>query len=120
MERAAFLGLRGGADGGGEPWSGRDQTPAAPPHPGAGPDDGLSAAGAGPAGAGANPAIAAFLARLRPDLAASFTPDQLAAVERHFAMRHRVRHAIDWRRHIRLPFLSGYVILLAGRDNRRA
>jgi hypothetical protein len=35
-------------------------------------------------------------------------------------MRHRVRHAIDWRRHIRLPFLSGYVILLAGRDNRRA
>jgi hypothetical protein len=57
---------------------------------------------------------------LPPDLARSFSPEQLAAVELHFGMRHRANHGIDWRKHFRLPFLSGYIVLLAGRDNRRA
>jgi hypothetical protein len=57
-----------------------------------------------------------FLDRLPPSLAATFAPEQLAAVELHFAMRHRTRHAIDWRRRIRLPFLRAYIVLLAGAD----
>ncbi len=65
-----------------------------------------------------NPAIGRFLARLTPDLAASFTPAQLAAIDLHFAMRHRVEHAIDWRRRLSLPFARFYVVLLAGREDR--
>lgn len=57
-----------------------------------------------------------FLGRLPPDLAASFSPAQLHAVELHFGMRHRTRHTIDWRRRIRLPFFAAYVVLLAGPD----
>ncbi len=60
-----------------------------------------------------------FLARLPPDLAARFDAEQLAAVELHFGMRHRMRHAIDWRWRVRLPFLRGYVVMLAGRDHAR-
>jgi hypothetical protein len=65
-----------------------------------------------------NPAIARFLARLPPALAASFTPAQLEAIELHFAMRHRVGHGIDWRRRLTLPFVKFYVVLLAGREER--
>jgi hypothetical protein len=57
-----------------------------------------------------------FLTRLPPALAARFDAEQLAAVELHFGMRHRVGHAIDWRRRIRLPFLRAYFVLLAGWD----
>ncbi len=60
--------------------------------------------------------ISRFLGRLKPELAASFSPDQLAAVELHFAMRNRVRHALDWRARLSLGPLRGYVVLLAGRD----
>lgn len=65
---------------------------------------------------GRNPDMARFLARLSPALAASFSPEQLAAVELHFAMRHRLGHAIEWRRRIGFGRLHGYVVLLAGRD----
>jgi len=65
-----------------------------------------------------NPAIARFLARLPADLAASFSPAQLAAIDLHFAMRHRVEHSIDWRRRLTLPFARFYVVLLAGREER--
>ncbi len=57
-----------------------------------------------------------FLQRMPPGLAAQFSAEQLAAVELHFAMRHRTRHMLDWRRRVRLPFLRLYVVLLAGRD----
>ena len=60
--------------------------------------------------------IPRFLARLPTTLAARFDAEQLAAVELHFAMRHRMRHAIDIRRRLRLPFLRCYVVLLAGRE----
>jgi hypothetical protein len=59
--------------------------------------------------------MARFMARMRPALAASFTPEQLAAVELHFAMRNRAAHAIDWRRQFGLGVLRGYVVVLAGR-----
>jgi hypothetical protein len=57
-----------------------------------------------------------FLARLPAALAARFDAEQLAAVELHFGMRHRMHHAIDIRRRLRLPFLRCYVVLLAGRE----
>ncbi|HTJ89522.1 MAG TPA: hypothetical protein VL356_05025 [Acidocella sp.] len=60
--------------------------------------------------------ITRFLARLPAALAARFDAEQLAAVELHFAMRHRTHHAIDIRRRLRLPFLRCYVVLLAGRE----
>lgn len=65
-----------------------------------------------------SPAIARFLARLPADVAASFSARQLAALELHFGMRHRVTHAIDWRRRFRLPFGRIYIVLLAGADER--
>jgi hypothetical protein len=63
---------------------------------------------------GTNADMQRFLARLPQKLAARFDAEQLAAVELHFGMRHRCEHAIDWR--VRLPFLRGYVVVLAGRD----
>ena len=57
-----------------------------------------------------------FLARLPVALAARFDAEQLAAVELHFGMRHRTRHAIDIRRRLRLRFLRCYIVLLAGRE----
>lgn len=61
-----------------------------------------------------------FLSRLAPELAESFSSEQLAAVELHFGMRYRVKHAVDWRTRIRLPFLKLYLVVLAGHDPRRA
>lgn len=63
-----------------------------------------------------SPDMARFLARLGPELAASFSAEQLAAVELHFAMRNRTGHAIDWRRRIGFGRLRGYVVVLAGRE----
>ncbi|HVE22916.1 MAG TPA: hypothetical protein VNC39_13155 [Acidocella sp.] len=60
--------------------------------------------------------LTSFLARLPATLAARFDAEQLEAVELHFGMRHRTRHAIDFRRRLRLPFLRCYVVLLAGRE----
>lgn len=63
---------------------------------------------------------ARFLARVPPDVAASFTPAQLRAVQASFGMRYAMDHAIDLRRRLRLPWLGDvYVVLLAGLDRRR-
>jgi hypothetical protein len=62
--------------------------------------------------------LARFLCRLPPALAASFSAEQRAAIDLHFGMRHRSTHALDWRARFRLPFLSGYIVVLAGRDSR--
>jgi hypothetical protein len=59
-----------------------------------------------------------FLQRLPLQVAQSFTPEQLLAIELHFGMRYRVRHRIDWRTRIGLPFAKFYVVLLAGREHR--
>jgi hypothetical protein len=55
-----------------------------------------------------------FLARLPLQLARSFTPEQLSAVELHFGMRYRIGHLIDWRTRIGFPFAKIYFVLLAG------
>ena len=61
--------------------------------------------------------MARFVARLRPELAASFSPEQLAAVELHFAMRNRTNHAIDWRKRWGVGGWRAYLVVLAGREN---
>jgi hypothetical protein len=62
--------------------------------------------------------IEPFLQRLPPRLARSFTPEQLAAIELHFGMRYRVRHGVDWRKRIGLPFATVYFVFLAGIERR--
>lgn len=62
-----------------------------------------------------NPDMTWFLNRIGPELAASFSPAQLAALELHFAMRHRSGHAIDWRRRFGRGRMSAYVVVLAGK-----
>ncbi len=62
--------------------------------------------------------IARFLARVPREVAASFTPAQLGAVQRAFGMRYVMDHAIDVRRSLRLPWGRYYLVLLAGRDRR--
>ena len=57
-----------------------------------------------------------FLARVPPEVASSFSADQLAAVQRAFGMRYAAEHLIDMRRSIRLPWGRFYLVLLAGRD----
>jgi hypothetical protein len=63
--------------------------------------------------------IRRFLARVPPEIAASFSPDQLAAVQRAFGMRYAVEHAVDLRRSIPLPWGRYYFVFLAGRDRPR-
>lgn len=62
--------------------------------------------------------IARFLGRIPHEVATSFTPAQLAAVQRAFGMRYVMEHAIDLRRYLRLPWGRYYLVLLAGRDRR--
>jgi hypothetical protein len=59
-----------------------------------------------------------FLARVSPEVAGSFTPEQLSAVQRAFGMRYAAMHSIDIRRTLRLPWGRFYLVLLAGRDRR--
>jgi hypothetical protein len=59
-----------------------------------------------------------FLATLSPELAASFTPDQLAGVQRAFGLRHGGRHAFDLRRSLWTPWGRFYLVLLAGSERR--
>jgi hypothetical protein len=60
-----------------------------------------------------------FLARIPPDVAVSFTPAQLAAVQRAFGMRYSMDHAVDVRRSLYLPWGHYYVVLMIGRDWRK-
>ena len=62
--------------------------------------------------------IARFLARVPPDLRASFTATQLTAIQRAFGMRYTMEHALDLRRHVRLPWARYYLVVLCGRDHR--
>lgn len=62
--------------------------------------------------------IARFLARVPADLRTSFTPGQLTAIQRAFGMRYTMEHALDLRRHVRLPWARYYLVVLCGRDHR--
>ncbi len=62
--------------------------------------------------------IARFLARVPREVAGTFTPEQLRAVQRAFGMRYVMQHAVDLRRTLRFPWGRYYLVLLAGRDQR--
>ncbi len=57
-----------------------------------------------------------FMARVPADVASSFSPEQLAAVQRAFGMRYTVGHTLDVRRSVSLPWGRYYVVMMAGRD----
>jgi hypothetical protein len=59
-----------------------------------------------------------FLASLPPELAASFTREQLLGVQRCFGLRHGGTHPLDVRRSVWTPFGRFYVVLLAGPERR--
>lgn len=59
-----------------------------------------------------------FLRTLPPDVAASFTPEQLAGVQRAFGLRHGPRHPFDLRRSIWTPWGRVYLVLLVGPERR--
>ena len=61
---------------------------------------------------------ARFLGRVPAELRASFTQDQLTAIQQAFGMRYTMDHALDIRRHVRLPGARYYLVLLCGRDFR--
>ncbi len=63
-----------------------------------------------------NPFLSRFLGGLPRDVADSFTPEQLAAVQRAFGMRYAQEHAIDLRRTVRVLGRRVYVVLLVGRE----
>lgn len=63
-------------------------------------------------------ALARFLGSLPHDLAGSFSEDQLAAIDWHFAMRYRAGHAVDFRRRIGFARFRAYVVVLIGRERR--
>jgi hypothetical protein len=62
--------------------------------------------------------IARFLARVPAELRDSFTQVQLTAIQRAFGMRYTMEHALDLRRHVRLPWARYYLVVLCGRDHR--
>jgi hypothetical protein len=61
-----------------------------------------------------------FLQRLKPEIATSFTADQLDAIDLYFCMRHKVCHAVDLRGRLKLPFFKIYFVFLAGQDQNTA
>lgn len=64
----------------------------------------------------ANAFLDRFLARVPREVAGTFTPEQLAAVQHAFGMRFTVAHALDIRRSLRLPWGRFYLVLLFGRE----
>ncbi len=65
-----------------------------------------------------SPFISRFLGGLPREVADSFTPEQLDAVQRAFGMRYVQSHAVDVRRGVRLLGRRFYVVLLVGRERR--
>jgi hypothetical protein len=67
--------------------------------------------------------LSAFLARalrrMPDEVARSFSPAQLRAIEHVFGMRYSAEHAIDLRHRFRCGRLAFYIVLLAGREGRR-
>ncbi|WP_291297983.1 hypothetical protein [Elioraea sp.] len=62
--------------------------------------------------------VARFRARIPPDVAASFTPEQLAAIHTAFALRTLPRHSLDLRRSLPTPWGRMYLAIIAGREKR--
>ncbi len=64
----------------------------------------------------ADPVLENFFAQLSPEIAATFTDDQVQAIARVFAARQSRKHPVDIR--LSLPLLRCYIVVLAGRERR--
>lgn len=59
-----------------------------------------------------------FFAQISPEIAATFTDEQVQALARVFAARQSYKHFVDIR--LSLPLLRCYIVVLAGREKRSA
>lgn len=67
----------------------------------------------------ADPFLERFFERIPPDVAASFTPEQIDAIRLAFGARRPIRHGIDVRLSLPLLLRRYYIVFLAGRERRR-
>ena len=63
-----------------------------------------------------DPFLEDFFRNMSPALIHSFTDEQLRAIKMQFAARDRGAHTVDLR--FSVPWLSGYVVLLIGKERR--
>ncbi len=63
-----------------------------------------------------DPFLEDFFRNMSPALIHSFTDEQLRAIKMQFAARDRGAHTVDLR--LTVPWLSGYVVLLIGKERR--
>ncbi|MEA5625235.1 hypothetical protein [Nostoc sp. UHCC 0251] len=59
-----------------------------------------------------------LLAKIDPEVANTFTLEQLEAIKKSFASRARTRHSLDIRVSVPIPRLRFYLVLLAGSEHR--
>ena len=62
--------------------------------------------------------IARFRARLPPEIARSFAPEQMAAIENAFGTRYRARHLLALQQLLRFGRARYYLTVYFGRDER--
>ncbi|MEB3827302.1 hypothetical protein [Phormidium sp. CCY1219] len=65
-----------------------------------------------------DPFIAQFLASIPPEIASSFTDEQLTALKGAFGKRGWNRHPVDIRMSVPFPRPGFYIVLLGGRERR--
>ncbi|PHM11325.1 hypothetical protein [Nostoc sp. 'Peltigera malacea cyanobiont' DB3992] len=65
-----------------------------------------------------DPTFEQFFAEINPQVANTFTVEQLEAIKRGFAFRSRTRHPLDIRVSVPIPGLRFYLVLLAGSERR--
>ncbi|MEH2297954.1 hypothetical protein [Nostoc sp.] len=59
-----------------------------------------------------------LFAEIAPEVANTFTVEQLEAIKRGFVSRGRIRHPLDIRVSVPIPGLRFYLVLLAGSERR--
>ena len=62
--------------------------------------------------------MARFRSRVPYPIAATFSPEQLIALQAAFGERGSPRHGLRWRVTLHLPWGRYYQVLMAGRDRR--
>ena len=62
--------------------------------------------------------MARFRARVPSHIAATFSAEQLSALQEAFGVRGTARHGLRWRVTLHLPWGRYYLVLMAGRDRR--
>ncbi|MEH2067784.1 MAG: hypothetical protein V7K47_06395 [Nostoc sp.] len=65
-----------------------------------------------------DPTFEQFFAKIAPEVANTFTVEQLEAIKRSFGFRGWTRHPLDIRVSVPIPGLRFYVVLLAGSERR--